>query len=42
MPERKTRKVRGKSERRAAPKRAGSTAKPAAAASHSSQLKKAP
>jgi hypothetical protein len=42
MPERKTRKVAGKpNERRAAPKRAGSTAKPAAAASHSSQLKKA-
>ena len=40
----KTRTVRskGNTEKRQAPKRAGSTAKPAAAASHSSQLKKAP
>ncbi len=41
MAERKTRKVEGRpNERRAAPKRAGSTHKPAAAASHSTQLKK--
>jgi hypothetical protein len=42
MAAKKTRKVRGKSERRATPKRAGSTAKPAAAGSYSTQLKKAP
>jgi hypothetical protein len=48
MPEKKTRVVKhvedGKegTERRAAPKRAGSTAKPAAAGRYSTQLKKAP
>jgi hypothetical protein len=39
----KTRPVRGKpGEKRAAPKRAGSTGKPAAAGRYSTQLKKAP
>jgi hypothetical protein len=39
----KTRPVKGKEdERRAAPKRAGSTAKPAAAGRYSTQTKKAP
>jgi hypothetical protein len=43
MADKKTRKVAGKpGERRAAPKRAGSTAKPAAAGRYSTQLKKAP
>jgi hypothetical protein len=49
MPERKTREVTTKNEQgkeqkelRAAPKRAGSTAKPAASGRYSTQLKKAP
>jgi hypothetical protein len=44
MPEKKTRIVKSKDgvEPRQAPKRAGSTAKPAAAARYSTQLKKAP
>lgn len=44
MPEKKTRIVKSKSgtEERDAPKRAGSTAKPAAASRYSTQLKKAP
>lgn len=44
MAERKTRVVKAKSgtETRQAPKRAGSTAKPAAAGRYSTQLKKAP
>ncbi|HEX2123309.1 MAG TPA: hypothetical protein VHL59_16890 [Thermoanaerobaculia bacterium] len=44
MAEKKTRTVKSKNgvEQRQAPKRAGSTAKPAAAGRYSTQLKKAP
>jgi hypothetical protein len=44
MPDSKTRLAKTKSgvEKRQAPKRAGSTAKPAAAGRYSTQLKKAP